>query len=57
VAALAAPVRGGDPAEVKGLGETPQLVAVRLDDGAVVEMTVPETAAARLRELRDRARR
>jgi hypothetical protein len=49
VAGLAAPARGGDPA-VKGLGEKPQLLAVRLDNGAVVEIAVPEAAAARLKE-------
>jgi hypothetical protein len=50
VAGLAAPARGGDPAEVKGLGEKPHLLAVRLDNGAVIEIAVPETAAERLRE-------
>jgi hypothetical protein len=50
VAAVAAPVRGANPAEVKGLGENPQLLAVRLDNGAVVEIAVPETVTARLRE-------
>jgi hypothetical protein len=48
VAGLAAPARDGDPAEVKGLGENAQLLAVRLDDGVVVEIAVPKTAAARL---------
>jgi len=52
VAGLAAPARGGDPTEVKGLGEHPQLLAVRLDNGAVIEMAVRETAAARLSDVR-----
>jgi hypothetical protein len=50
VAGLAAPVQGANPAEVKGLGENSQLLAVRLDNGAVVEIAVPETVTARLRE-------
>jgi hypothetical protein len=50
VADLAAPAHPGDPGEVKGLGEKPQLLAIRLDDDAVVEVAVPETATARLLE-------
>jgi hypothetical protein len=50
VADLAAPAHPGAPGEVKGLGEKPQLLAIRLDDDAVVEVAVPETATARLLE-------
>jgi hypothetical protein len=48
VMGVASPAHGSNPTEVKGLGEKPQLLTFQLDDGAVVEMAVPETASARL---------